>query len=115
MLASQVLRCSAHVSVQSVVDIDKTPVIPRIKVIDMFHPTHMLVSRSQQTPVQLLPGSRGYLLQTEQEWQNGKVPAFEMNSRRGFFCRSIPVVGYSLQPIATVADRIQSETVAPKA
>jgi hypothetical protein len=81
---------------------------------NMFSPTHVLVSRSQQTPVQLVPGSKGYLLQTEQEWQSGKTPAFEMNSRRGFFCRSIPVVGYSLQPIATVTGEIKSVAAAPR-
>jgi hypothetical protein len=68
----------------------------------MFRPTHVLVSRSRQTPVQLIPGTRGYHLQTEQEWQNGCAPAFEMNAKLGFFCKGIPVVGYRLQPVATV-------------
>lgn len=70
----------------------------------MFSPTHVLMSRSRQTPVQLMPGPKGYRLQTEQEWQSGSTPAFEMSAKLGFFCQGIPVVGYSLQPIATVSE-----------
>ncbi|MGK7875551.1 MAG: hypothetical protein AB4426_20305 [Xenococcaceae cyanobacterium] len=67
----------------------------------MFKPTHLLVSRSRQTPVQLVQSPKGFLLVTEPEWQQNRRPAFEMHLKRGFFCRGIPVVGYSLQPLET--------------
>jgi len=66
----------------------------------MFNPTHVLVTRSQKTPVQLVASEKGFKVLTEVEWQRGSEPAFEMRSRQGFFCQGIPVVGYSLQPIA---------------
>lgn len=65
----------------------------------MFHPTHLLVSRSRQTPVQLMPSQQGFKILTEPEWQRGQEPAFELRSKQGFFCQGIPVVGYSLQPV----------------
>ncbi|MBD0268332.1 MAG: hypothetical protein ICV77_08565 [Cyanobacteria bacterium Co-bin8] len=65
----------------------------------MFQPTHLLVSRSRQTPVQLVAGSQGYELYTEKEWQQSRKPAFEMRSKLGIFCQGIPVVGYNLQPL----------------
>lgn len=65
----------------------------------MFHPTHLLVSRSRQTPVQMVPFEKGFKVLTEQEWQRGSKPAFEMRTNQGFFCQGISVVGYSLQPI----------------
>lgn len=68
----------------------------------MFHPTHVLVSRSRQTPVQLVPSQQGFKVLTEPEWQRGQEPAFELRSKQGFFCQGIPVVGYRLEPIATV-------------
>jgi hypothetical protein len=81
----------------------------------MFNPTHVLVSRSRQTPVQLLPGPKGYRLQTEPEWRSGRTPAFEMGSKSGFFCGGIPVVGYSLQPITAVRDEALSGMTAATA
>jgi hypothetical protein len=78
----------------------------------MFSPTHALVSRSRQTPVQLIPGPKGYLLQTEQEWLSGSAPAFEMRPKLGFFCRGILVVGYSLQPLVAATTRVRPETAA---
>lgn len=66
----------------------------------MFEPTHLLVSRSRQTPVQLVPNPQGFSLLTESEWQQQRQPAFELHQSRGFFCQGIPVVGYSLQPLA---------------
>lgn len=65
----------------------------------MFQPTHILVTRSRQTPVQLVPSEKGFKVLTEPEWQRGSEPAFEMRPKQGFFCQGIPVVGYSLQPI----------------
>ncbi len=67
----------------------------------MFEPTHLLISRTKQTPVQLVQSSKGFLLLTESEWRQNCLPAFEMRSKRGFFCRGIQVVGYSLQPLET--------------
>lgn len=66
----------------------------------MFQPTHLLITRSRQTPVQLIPTTQGMQVLTEVEWQQGRSAAFELRPRQGFFCRGVPVVGYSLQPIA---------------
>lgn len=65
----------------------------------MFSPTHLLVSRSRKTPVQLIPSANGFKVLTEPEWQKGSEPAFELRARQGFFCQGVPIVGYSLQPI----------------
>ncbi|HEY9764239.1 MAG TPA: hypothetical protein V6D07_17045 [Trichocoleus sp.] len=65
----------------------------------MFQPTHLLVSRSRQTPVQLVSGTQGYSLYTEQEWNRSSKPAFELRPKLGVFCQGIPVVGYQLQPL----------------
>ncbi|GAB4161079.1 MAG: hypothetical protein Fur0046_39900 [Cyanobacteria bacterium J069] len=67
----------------------------------MFHPTHLLVSRSRKTPVQLVPSSSGLMLLTETEFQAGTDAAFEMRPRLGIFCKGVPLVGYSLQPLPT--------------
>lgn len=69
----------------------------------MFTPTHLLVSRSRQTPVQLVASSKGYQLYTEQEWQQGRNPAFELRPKLGIFCQGVSVVGYHLQPLMTKA------------
>jgi hypothetical protein len=69
----------------------------------MFTPTHLLVSRSKETPVQLVPSSNGFKVLTEVEWRQGSEPAFEMRPRQGFFCQGISIVGFSLQPIAVDA------------
>ncbi|MBI4780629.1 MAG: hypothetical protein HY785_04835 [Oscillatoriophycideae cyanobacterium NC_groundwater_1537_Pr4_S-0.65um_50_18] len=66
----------------------------------MFNPTHVLVTRSRKTPVQLVASEKGFKVLTEVEWLRGSEPAFEMRSRQGFFCHGTPVVGFSLQPIA---------------
>jgi hypothetical protein len=66
----------------------------------MFKPTHLLVSRSKQIPVHLVAGRAGFFLVTESEWHQNRKPAFEMHSQRGFLCQGIPVLGYSLQPLA---------------
>ena len=65
----------------------------------MFSPTHLLVCRSQSTPVHLIPSPSGFFLVTETEWQQKSKPGFELHSKRGFFCHGIPVVGYTLQPL----------------
>jgi len=70
----------------------------------MFQPTHLLVSRSRQTPVQLIASEHGFKVITEIEAQQGREPAFELRSKQGFFCQGIPVVGYSLQPISLDAE-----------
>lgn len=69
----------------------------------LFQPTHLLVSRARQTPVQLIPSEQGCKIITELEWQRGREPAFEIRPKQGFFCQGIPVVGYSLQPLAVEA------------
>jgi hypothetical protein len=74
----------------------------------MFNPTHQLVSRSKQIPVQLVPNSKGLFLLTEAEWQQQRDPAFEMRPQRGLFCQGIPVVGYSLQPIDVLSSQNDS-------
>lgn len=65
----------------------------------MFQPTHLLVSRSKQTPVQLVSSTQGYVLYTEQDWSQSRKPAFELRPKLGVFCQGIPVVGYHLQPL----------------
>lgn len=65
----------------------------------MFSPTHLLVSRSRKTPVQLIPSANGFKVLTEPEWQKGSEPAFELRARQGFFCQGVSIVGYKLQPI----------------
>lgn len=70
----------------------------------MFTPTHFLVSRSRKTPVQLIPAAKGFKVLTEADWQQNREPAFEMRTRQGFFCQGIPVVGYSLEPIAVAVE-----------
>lgn len=65
----------------------------------MFHPTHVLVSRSRKTPVELISSEHGFKVITESEWQQGSEPAFEIRSKQGFFCKGIPVVGFSLEPL----------------
>ena len=66
----------------------------------MFRPTHLLVSRSKEIPVHLVSSRKGFFLVTESEWYQNRKPAFELYPQRGFFCQGIPVLGYSLQPIA---------------
>ena len=80
----------------------------------MFQPTHLLVSRSRQTPVQLIASEHGFKVMTEIEVQQGREPAFELRSKQGFFCQGILVVGYSLQPISleTEASSRPAETAA---
>lgn len=78
----------------------------------MFHPTHFLVSRSRQTPVQIVPFEKGFKVLTEQEWRRGTEPAFEVRTKQGFFCQGIPVVGYSLQPITAEIQETKSNQTA---
>lgn len=79
----------------------------------MFHPTHLLVSRSRQTPVQLIASEQGFKVMTEIEVQQGREPAFELRSKQGFFCQGILVVGYSLQPISLETEVSQQPTGSP--
>lgn len=65
----------------------------------MFQPTHVLISRTKQTPVQLIQGTQGIKIITEQEWQQNAEPAFEFRPKQGFFCKGVLVLGFSLQPI----------------
>ena len=67
----------------------------------MFRPTHLLVSRSQSTPVQLATSPKGFFLITETEWREQSQPAFEIRPQRGFFCKGFALIGYSLQPLNT--------------
>lgn len=68
-----------------------------------FTPTHVLISRTKATPVQLMAGPQGYWLYTKSEAQKGTTPAFEMRPKLGFYCRGQQVVGFSLQPLAANA------------
>ena len=79
----------------------------------MFQPTHLLVSRSRQTPVQLIASEQGFKVMTEIEVQQGREPAFELRSKQGFFCQGILVVGYSLQPISLETEVSQQPTGSP--
>jgi hypothetical protein len=78
----------------------------------MFNPTHLLVSRSQATPVQLINSQKGYFLVTETEFKHNNEPAFELQAKRGIFCKGIPVVGYSLQ---LMVPNSESAQLTPKA
>lgn len=79
----------------------------------MFTPTHLLVSRTKQTPVQLAANHQGYDLYTEQEWQTGRKPAFQMHPKLGIFCQGVQIVGYQLQPLpATVTTSTPAEATA---
>lgn len=69
----------------------------------MFNPSHLLVSRTRQTPVQLIACENGCKLLTGSEHQKGSEPAFEFRPRQGFFCQGISVVGFRLEPIAVGA------------
>ncbi len=77
----------------------------------MFRPTHLLVSRSQSTPVQLVKSPEGFSLVTETEWQQQRQPAFEIRPQRGFFCKGIPLLGYSLQPLDIQASETKLASV----
>lgn len=76
-----------------------------------FTPTHVLVSRTKETPVQLAAGPQGYWLYTAAEWQKDATPAFEMRPKLGLYCRGQQVVGFRLQPIAEAAIAAQPQTV----
>ena len=81
----------------------------------MFRPTHLLVSRSQSTPVQLIKSPEGFFLVTETEWQEQSQPAFEIRPQRGFFCKGISLLGYSLQPLETQARQTKLPSVVTNA
>ena len=70
-------------------------------IVAVFKPTHLLVSRSNSTPIQLVQSPKGFFLVTESEWLEYRKPAFEMYPQQGFFCQGLPVLGYSLQPLGT--------------
>jgi hypothetical protein len=69
-------------------------------VINMFAPSHQLVSRSRKTPVQLISNGKGFYLATEVEHQRGLEPAFEIRPQLGIFCKGTAIVGYRLEPLA---------------
>lgn len=68
-----------------------------------FTPTHVLVSRTKETPVQLVAGQKGYWLYTESEAQKRRQPAFELRPKLGLYCYGQPVVGFHLQPLKAQA------------
>ncbi len=76
-----------------------------------FQPTHVLVSRSRQVPIQLIPCSQGAALLTEAEWKNGQAPAFSLHPKRGFFCHDIQVLGYRLEPIQNPVEAVGVESL----
>jgi hypothetical protein len=67
----------------------------------MFTPTHLLVTRTKKTPVQLIPSEQGFKILTEIEAQRGTEPIFELRNKLGFFCQGIAVVGYAIEPAPT--------------
>lgn len=78
----------------------------------MFQPTHLLVSRSRKTPVQLVSSANGFQLLTESEFLSGSQPAFEMRPHLGVFCKDVLVVGYCLEPMRVAApDVAQASTM----
>lgn len=78
-----------------------------------FNPTHVLISRNKETPVQLVAGPKGYWLYTEAEAQKGTTPAFEVRPKLGFYCRGQQVVGFQLQPLtARTAAQVGSSQLA---
>jgi hypothetical protein len=81
----------------------------------MFQPTHLLISRTRQTPVMLVPGKKGMSIFTEQEWQQQVAePAFEFRPKQGFFCKNVLIIGYNLQPMQLeVQPSEQAPTQAP--
>jgi hypothetical protein len=64
----------------------------------MFSPTHVLISRTRKTPVQLVATRGGYQLYTEADWQRGKAASFELKPKLGLFCQGVQVVGFRLEP-----------------
>jgi hypothetical protein len=73
-----------------------------------FQPTHTLVSRSRRLPVQLVSGRDRHWVVTEQDWQKGGEPAFQLHPKLGFFCRGIQVLGYRLEPLESEAQSSSS-------
>ncbi|HEY9735496.1 MAG TPA: hypothetical protein V6D06_04410 [Trichocoleus sp.] len=64
-----------------------------------FQPTHQLVSRTRKVPVIVIThGDRSQVL-TEQEWREGREPAFELHPKLGLFCKGVQIVGYHLEPL----------------
>jgi hypothetical protein len=80
-----------------------------------FNPTHVLVSRSLKTPIQLIGNANGFFLLTENEWQQGKTAAFELRSQLGIFCYGILVVNYHLEAITSDAADSKSDPAAVQA
>jgi hypothetical protein len=72
----------------------------------MFTPTHLLVTRTKKTPVQLIPSEQGFKILTEIEAQRGTEPIFELRNKLGFFCQGIAVVGYAIEPIETTSAEV---------
>lgn len=64
-----------------------------------FQPTHLLVTRTKQVPVELIGGTKGFQVLSEHEWLHNRSAAFVFHPKLGFSCHGVPVVGYSLQPI----------------
>jgi hypothetical protein len=78
----------------------------------MFSPSHLLVTRSKKTPVQLIPSELGFKILTEIEYDRGTEPLFEMRTKLGFFCQGIAVVGYALEPIEAAEATEKSPSLA---
>ena len=78
----------------------------------MFQPTHLLVSRSKKIPVMLERRSQSVQILTEQEWQQGQEPAFELRPKQGVFCKGISLVGYHLEPIEVDKTEVATDLTA---
>ncbi len=79
----------------------------------MFKATHLLVSRSQSTPVQLVKSTEGFFLVTEIEWQRQSKPVFEIRQGDRFFCNGLPILRYSLQPLDSETSQNKSTSTVP--
>lgn len=70
--------------------------------VDMFQPTHWLVSRSRKIPVLVQSQGDRSLVFTEKEWGTTRSPAFELHSKLGLSCRGVKVLGYELEPMSSL-------------
>ncbi|ASC71662.1 hypothetical protein XM38_026160 [Halomicronema hongdechloris C2206] len=85
-----------------------------VESLQMFNPTHTLVSRRRRLPVALVPGGEGYKIYTEAEWGQDRDPAFELHPKLGVFCRGVQVLGHHLEPINnTEATGLATEAETP--
>ena len=74
----------------------------------MFTPTHVLISRTKTTPVQLMTAQGNYQLYTEADCQQGRPASFELKPKQGIFCQGVQVVGFRLEPLEGKAEKVSA-------